>query len=133
VANYIIQQHRDYLLGLTSKIKPITEKEAAEELNLSCSTLSRIVRDRYVSTPVGIYKLRWFFRRGVGGSHTVDTDEIKEIIRELIEKENPKKPYSDRELALIIAKKYGIKISRRTVTHYRKELGIKASSKRKKR
>ncbi|NPA74023.1 MAG: RNA polymerase factor sigma-54, partial [Epsilonproteobacteria bacterium] len=57
---------------------------------------------------------------------------IKEYIKEIIKNEDRKKPISDNKILQLIEKKFGIKIVRRTITKYRKQLGIAGSSERKK-
>ncbi len=133
VAELIAQTQRDFLLGQRPFLVPMTETEAAERLGTSVSTISRIVRDRYADTPVGVFELRFFFRRGAGGSHTVGIDEVQERIRQLVAQEDPTKPLTDEALARILREEYGIKISRRSVTEYRKALGIPKSSRRRRK
>ncbi len=133
VAELIAQTQRDFLLGQRAFLVPMTETEAAEQIGTSVSTISRIVRDRYADTPVGVFELRFFFRRGAGGSHRVGIDEVKERIRELIAREDPGQPLTDEALAQILRKEFGLRISRRSVTEYRKALGIPKSSRRRRK
>jgi RNA polymerase sigma-54 factor len=56
---------------------------------------------------------------------------VKDILNEMIAKENSAKPLSDEEIVKILAEK-GIVIARRTVAKYRSELNILPSHLRKK-
>ena len=80
--------------------------------------------------PVTI-KLGYFFTSGVEGEDGagVSSNSVKAIIKEMIASENPKKPYSDQEMAELLVEK-GIAISRRTVAKYRESMHILSSSKR---
>lgn len=111
---------------------PLTLKEVADYIEMHESTVSRATNGKYVQTPRGLYELKYFFTSGVkdqrGGVSS--STSIKATIKEIIDEENPKKPYSDQKIADILNKK-GSNISRRTVAKYREELDIPNSSKRK--
>jgi RNA polymerase sigma-54 factor len=133
VSEFIAEMQRDFLLGKTKFLKPITQTEAAHRLNIPISTFNRVVKGRYADTPVGVFELRFFFTKGISkGDEQVSSDELKNAIRKLIENEDPHHPLSDQEIADLLRKE-GFKIARRTVAEYRKEMGIPKSSKRRKR
>ncbi len=120
-------------------LKPLVLRTVAEACGIHESTVSRITsgRDRqyrYVQTPRGVYPLKFFFSRGVetedGGS--VSTRYVKELIREIIEGEDPARPYSDEKIVKILKEK-GIDRARRTVAKYREEMGIPSAARRKRR
>lgn len=94
-------------------------------MEVSPSTVSRAVKDKYLQCPWGTYPLSFFF--SVGGSETEGAKEtpesIKACIQKFIQEENKKKPYSDRILTEKL-RETGISISRRTVAKYREALGI---------
>ena len=79
-----------------------------------------------------MYEIKYFFSAGVSGStgEGISSNSIKEFIKEIVETEDPKKPYSDQKMVEIFEEK-GIAISRRTIAKYRDEMGILSSSKRK--
>ena len=87
---------------------------------------------KYLQCPRGVYEIKYFFSAGVSGSEGegISSNSIKEFIKEIVENEDPKKPYSDQKMVEIFEEK-GIAISRRTVAKYRDEMGILSSSKRK--
>ena len=81
---------------------------------------------------VTVFEFKYFFSGGftTGDGTAVSSRSVQEMIRELVDDEDPKKPLSDSKLTeLLIAR--GIDISRRTVAKYREELGIQASHLRK--
>jgi RNA polymerase sigma-54 factor len=129
ILNIILQRQEDFLKG-KGNLKALTVKEVAEILGVHESTVSRIVNSKYVKTPVGTYPLKFFFvRESVEG---VSQDELLNLIREVIENEDKRKPLSDEQIAKILREK-GFNIARRTVTKYREILGIPSSRERKKR
>ena len=115
----IFKRQKDFLKDGKS-LKPLSIAEVAGELSLHESTVSRAVKEKFVETPFGVYPLRFFFKKGLSGTAV---DSVKEMIRELIEKEDKRKPLSDSKIASLL-KERGIKIARRTVAKYREEMGI---------
>jgi RNA polymerase sigma-54 factor len=113
-------------------LKPLTLRDIADKLGIHESTVSRATANKYVQTPRGIFPLKFFFSSGVetSGGDSVASSSIKHFLRELIEEENARKPLSDQKLADLL-EKIDIVISRRTVTKYREEMRIPASSRRK--
>lgn len=104
-------------------IKPLTLSDIASCLKIHESTVSRSLKDKLIETPFGTFPSRFFFRKTSGSS----SEKLKEAIREIIECENKEKPYSDSKIAQILKEK-GFKIARRTITKYRKEMGIPGAS-----
>ncbi len=133
VAELIAEWHEDFLKGKTMDLKPLTQTEAAQRLDIPVSTLNRVVKGRYAETPVGIFELRFFFQRGAGGSSEVSLDKTLQLIREIIDSEDPEKPYTDDEIREILKRNYGVILSRRSVAIKRASLGIPNSNKRRKR
>lgn len=112
-------------------LKPLTLKDVADDIEVHESTVSRTVNGKYVQTPRGTFELKYFFSSGLGSSNgDMSSTSIKSIIKNIIEKENTKKPLSDQAIANILNGK-NIDISRRTVAKYRDELNIPSSSGRK--
>ena len=107
-------------------------RQIAEKLDIHESTVSRATNGKYVQTPMGLYELKYFFNWGIENQNgnVISSISIKDMIKDIISKENVLKPVSDQEIANILIKQ-GIKISRRTIAKYRDELGILSSSKRK--
>jgi RNA polymerase sigma-54 factor len=112
-------------------LKPLTLKEVADDIGVHESTVSRATNGKYVQTPRGLYELKFFFSSGLSSNRggDVSSTSIKSVIRDIIEEENIRKPYSDQQISNILKEK-GISISRRTVAKYRDELEIPSSSMR---
>ncbi|NLK43395.1 MAG: RNA polymerase factor sigma-54 [Tissierellia bacterium] len=131
VIESIIKFQREFFLEGEKSLRPLTLKDIANDIDMHESTISRATNGKYVQTPRGLFELKYFFSSGVeshdGGISSVS---IKTIMKEIIDKENPKKPYSDNKLSEILGQR-GIKISRRTVAKYRDELNIPPSNIRK--
>lgn len=134
VINAIINRQIDYFEKGLDFLKPMTLKDISEDLGFHESTISRAVKDKYIATQNGTIKLKSLFTQKVNNSYYEEEEKsvinIKNKIRDLINKENKKKPISDQIICNILNEE-NFSISRRTVAKYREELGIKSSSKRK--
>lgn len=113
-----------------AQINPLLLKEVAQQLSLNPSTVSRAIRGKYIQTSFGNYPLRHFFGRSLSPQQKISTNEIKEILSNLIENENSNEPYTDAQLVECLKNKQ-IKIARRTVAKYREQLGFLKSKRRK--
>ena len=131
IAEFIAQKQEEFLLGKAAFPVPVSQKDAALELDIPPSTLNRILKEKYADTPRGVFALRFFFKHGVRGTNfTLSQDELLDIIKEIIDSEDKAYPLSDEEITAILNQR-GIKIKRRTVTQKRKKLGIPSSRERK--
>lgn len=131
VVESILKFQRDFFEKGEKGLKPLTLKEVAEDIDMHESTVSRATNGKYVQTPRGLFELKYFFTSGLSTNKgEVSSTSIKAIIKDIINGENPKKPYSDQKISDILKDK-GINISRRTVAKYRDELKIPSSSMRK--
>lgn len=112
-------------------LKPLVLKDVAEHCQLHESTVSRVTNSKFVQTARGLFPLKFFFSSGTTTSEGEDISSlhVKKILKELVDKENPKKPLSDSKLQELLEVQ-GVKIARRTVAKYREELNIPSSSKR---
>ncbi len=129
----IAEYQRDYFRTQDEKnIKPMILKDIAEITGFDVSTVSRVVSNKYVQTPFGIIPLKALFsdKLQTSSGEEVSTKVIKEIIKEIIDSEDKKKPYSDDKIAKILKNK-GYKIARRTVAKYREQMDIPDSRLRK--
>ncbi len=132
VTKAIVDQQKMFFDMGPGHLIPMVLKDIAEKLEVHESTVCRAVNDKYLQCSWGIFELKYFFSTGFSAKeqdHTT-SENIKLLIRELIENENKKKPYSDQKLTDILVKR-GIQISRRTVAKYRGELKIPNASGRK--
>ena len=133
VGQFIINKQNQYL-NKTSDKKPIVNKEIAKALAISESTVSRIVRNKYIQLPDRLIDLKELLQKKVNKSEEgkdVTPQELKQYISEFISKENSNKPLSDENLRSILSSKYQIKVARRTISKYREEAGIGSTRVRK--
>ncbi len=134
VTEAIFEVQADFLEQGVKGLKPLVLKQIAEMAGVHESTVSRVTSNKYVETPQGTYRLKYFFSGELptdSGSN-VSATIVKEKIKEMIAKEDPAKPLSDRAIADAL-KAQGIRAARRTVAKYREELDILPSSKRKRK
>ena len=125
IMRIIISKQKKFFTSQGKKINTLKISDIANELNLSSSTVSRAVKEKYIKTDFGIISLRKLFNL----DSAVFLHQQK--ILEYIENENKEKTFSDQDIVNLLEKE-GIKIARRTVTKYREKLGYKSSHKRKK-
>jgi len=132
VMKSIIKFQRDFFDYGADHLKPLVLRNVADDIEMHESNISRVTTNKYVYTPQGIYELKYFFNSGLNteNGESIASEGVKSRMKVLIEGENPKKPYSDQEIADVF-KQQGINIARRTVTKYREKLGILSSSRRK--
>jgi len=132
VANYILERQRDFIEQGLDYIQPLTLIELAQEIGVHESTVGRVVANKYIMTPRGVFPLKYFFHKSLSGDYgeEISSLRVKERIRKMVENEDRKNPLSDLEIEEILAKE-NFKIARRTVAKYRKQLKIQPSHMRK--
>ncbi|RMD80782.1 MAG: RNA polymerase sigma-54 factor, partial [Lentisphaerae bacterium] len=125
VAEFIVEKQQEFFEFGEEALKPLTMKEAAEALGIHQTTVSRAVANKYMMTPRGLVPFRLFFSSG----YTSDSGEalsqkgIKQKIQHIIANEDPTRPLPDQKISDLLQKE-GYKVSRRTVSKYREEMGI---------
>ena len=133
VAKSIVKYQREFLDKGIQFLKPLVLRDVAEDIQMHESTISRVTHNKYVHTPQGIYELKFFFNAGITSGHgeTMASESVKNLIREIIAKEDPKKPFSDEKLVQIL-KGMEIHIARRTISKYRELMRVLSSNERRK-
>lgn len=131
VTEAIVEHQKRFLDEGPEAIEPLKMQQIADRVGVHVTTVSRAVDDKWVQTPRGILPLKRFF---VGGTQTeqgedVAWDTIRLKLQELIDKEDKSSPYSDEDLVDELGKN-GMSVARRTVTKYRKKMGIPSSRQR---
>ncbi|MBI4616122.1 MAG: RNA polymerase factor sigma-54 [Planctomycetes bacterium] len=130
VASELVNSQKAFLDHGLSHLRPLKMQDVADKLGIHVSTVSRAIAEKYMQTPRGIFPMKFFFS---GAVKTQDGDEsrvrVKQRVQEVIESEDRANPLSDDEIADKM-KAQGIDIARRTVTKYRKALGIASSRQR---
>jgi len=132
VAKSIIRFQRDFLDRGIEYLRPLVLRDVADDIGMHESTISRVTTNKYMQTPQGLFELKYFFNSGLSTSEGdfVASESVKNRIREIIEKEDPKKPLSDQKIADMLSGQT-VNIARRTVTKYREILKLGSSSERK--
>ena len=125
-------QKEFFLTGDEKKLKPMILKDIASIVSMDISTISRVANSKHVSTPYGIFSLKYFFSESLttDSGEEVSTREVKTILNEAINKEDKSKPLTDEKLASLLKEK-GYLIARRTVAKYREQLNIPVARLRK--
>lgn len=132
VTRAIVNRQKSFLDNGPEFIVPLKMQEIADEVKLHVTTISRAVDDKWVQTPRGIFPLKRFFG---GGTQTATGEQVawetlKNKLIEMISNEDKANPLSDEDI-MDSFEKQGLEIARRTVTKYRKMLGIPSSRQRK--
>ncbi len=132
VAESIVRQQREFLDHGIDHLRPMVLRDVAEDIGMHESTVSRVVSNKYMHTPRGLFPMKFFFHSGIDREYGDDISSltVKKRIRQLIDGEDAKRPLSDSELMKILNRE-GIHIARRTVAKYRDELKIPSSNDRK--
>ena len=127
VGELICKRQISFLQDNPLKINPLSNKNLSDELGLHPSTISRILRSKYIDTPKGIIPLKSLMISSVSKTRDVTPIQLMQLIESIIQEE--KKPKSDNKIALELNKR-GFNLARRTITKYRKKLNIDSSRNR---
>ena len=132
IAHQIVDRQREFLEFGPSALKPMTMVQIADAVGVHETTVSRAISGKYMSTPHGVFDMKYFFTPGyqTADGEAMSNTSVKGMIGEMVEDEDPKNPLSDKEIVELLSQK-GIPIARRTVAKYRSELGILPSNMRK--
>lgn len=132
IATAIVQRQREFLDYGPEKLRPLKMQEIADAVGVHISTVSRAIRGKFAQTPQGILPLKAFFSGGQRTSRGGQRSRvaIQERIKAIVDAEDRSAPLSDEEIVRILRERDGIKVARRTITKYRKALGIPASTMR---
>jgi RNA polymerase sigma-54 factor len=131
VTQSIVKFQKEFLDKGLPYLRPLSLRDVGEDIGMHESTISRVTTNKYVETPQGLFELKYFFHSGIasGDGEMVSSVSVKKMIQDLLANEDPSKPLSDQEVALIL-KGRALTIARRTVAKYREELGILPSHQR---
>jgi len=133
IMNAIVNRQMEFFTTHGENIKPMFEKDIAEDISMDISTVSRVVRGKYVQTDFGIFDLKYFFSAAMKTESGEDVSNkiYMDKIRELIEKEDKSKPLSDDKIAEMMNNE-GFSLARRTVAKYRENMKIPKATLRRK-
>ena len=132
IAHEIVKRQTEFLEEGPSALKPMTMVQIADAVGVHETTVSRAISGKYLASPHGVFEMKYFFTPGyqTAGGESMSNTSVKGVIAELVGKEDPKNPLSDKEIVELLEKR-GIPIARRTVAKYRNELNILPSNMRK--
>jgi RNA polymerase sigma-54 factor len=132
VATSIVNFQQEFFEHGVRSLKPLILKDVAQDIGVHESTVSRVTTNKYMSTPFGVYEMKFFFPTGIGKEHghELSTNVVMDMIAELVAKEDKNSPLTDDEIVVILKQKQNITIARRTVAKYREILNIRSSRER---
>jgi RNA polymerase sigma-54 factor len=134
VARFIVDRQKEFFEKGIDYIRPLTLMEIAQDIGVHESTVGRVVANKYMMTPRGVFSLKYFFHKSLQGSYGEDVSslKVKDRIRRLVEAEDKDHPLSDIEIGDLLSRE-GLHIARRTVAKYRNQLKIQPSHIRKRK
>jgi RNA polymerase sigma-54 factor len=132
VANEIVRRQEGFLRHGVQHLKPMKMQDIADAVKVHISTVSRATSGKFIQTPQGIFDMKRFFSSGTmsDAGDMVSQQAVKDTLKQIVEAEDKDNPLSDDQLVEELGKR-GVHIARRTVTKYRKALGITSSTRRK--
>jgi RNA polymerase sigma-54 factor len=132
VAESIVRHQRAFLDHGITHLRPLVLRDVASDIGMHESTVSRVVANKYMHTPRGVYEMRFFFHSGITSTmgEAISSVTIKDRIRKMIGEEDAARPLSDSRIADVLGAE-GLPLARRTVAKYREELRIPPSNLRK--
>lgn len=133
VTESIVKFQKEFFDDGIDHLKPLVLRDIADDVEMHESTISRVVTNKYVHSPRGVFELKYFFGSSINTNdgNTIASKSVKEEIRKIIAGENHRNPYSDQEIVEALATS-GVNIARRTIAKYREMMRILPSSRRKK-
>ena len=133
VASSIVGFQRTFLDQGIEQMRPLVLRDVADDIGMHESTVSRVVKNKYMHTHRGLFEMRFFFHSGIPSNYqreSISSLTVKERIRKIVAQEDNRRPLSDAAIVKVLTAE-GLQIARRTVAKYREELRIPSSSVRK--
>ena len=127
VGSLLCKIQADFLSNKSAELKPISNLELAKELKISPSTVSRILRSKYIQTPKGAVSMKSLLASSVSKTRKVTPIQLMEEIQKIIEVEKNK--LSDQRISDLLNKR-GFNLARRTIAKYRKKINLPSSRNR---
>jgi RNA polymerase sigma-54 factor len=131
VTESIVRFQGEFFERGVEHLRPLNLRDVAEDIGMHESTVSRVTSNKYVQTPHGLFELKFFFNSSIQTSDgtSIASESVKEKIREIVRKEDPRRPLSDQQIVELLSVS-SIHIARRTVTKYREAMRILPSTRR---
>ncbi|HVN95847.1 MAG TPA: RNA polymerase factor sigma-54 [Syntrophorhabdaceae bacterium] len=132
VAKSIVRFQDEFFEKGLRSLKPLILKDVAQDVGVHESTVSRITTSKYMSTPHGVYELKFFFPTSISKSEgeALSTNVVMDFIAEMVKNEDKRKPLTDDEIASVLRQRQNVRIARRTIAKYRDILNIRSSRER---
>lgn len=130
VATEIVRTQDAFLVHGVTQLKPMTLKMVADEIDMHESTVSRVTTSKYISTPRGLFEMKYFFTTALsstagGADHSAES--VRYLIKQMVDAEDPRKILSDDKISARMKDEHDIEVARRTVTKYREATHIPSS------
>jgi RNA polymerase sigma-54 factor len=129
-ATEIVRMQDAFLLHGVTRLKPMTLKMVAEAIEMHESTISRVTSNKYISTPRGLFEMKYFFTTALGsasGASEHSAESVRHLIKQMIDAEDPGKTLSDDTIAARLRDDVNVDVARRTVAKYREGMHIPSS------
>jgi RNA polymerase sigma-54 factor len=132
IAREIVIQQRDFMDLGPAHLKPMRMGQVAEAVGVHETTVSRAAAGKFMSTPHGVFEMKYFFTHGYTNSdgEVVSNESVRQAIAQIVKEESSSRPYSDQDIVKLLAER-GMPVARRTIAKYREQLGILPSHLRK--
>ena len=134
VASEIVRQQDAFFAHGVAQLRPLNLKQVADAIEMHESTVSRVTSNKYLSTPRGLFEMKFFFSAAIpstGGGEAHSAEAVRHRIKQLIADEGENVLSDDRIVEILV--EFGIDIARRTVAKYRESLNIPSSVQRRRR
>lgn len=130
VTKHIMEAQEKFLTLGETMMKPLLLQDIAKKVGLHESTVSRITTQKYVSTPQGVFELKYFFSNSINTKEEpTSTTALRALIKKIIREESIENPLRDHQIMQIL-KERGITVVRRTISKYREAMHIPTSDER---
>lgn len=131
VAAEIVRQQDGFLQHGVAHLRPLILRDIAEAVEMHESTVSRVTSNKYIATPRGTFELKYFFTTALHGTNGEEhsAEAVRHRIRRMIDTEGPEDVLSD-DAIVVVLRREGVDIARRTVAKYREALHIPNSVQR---
>jgi RNA polymerase sigma-54 factor len=132
IAREIVERQKEFFDQGPANLRPMTMSKVADAVGVHETTVSRAVSGKYMTTPRGLFELKYFFTSGytTAEGESVSNESVRQAIVEIVGGEEPTKPLSDQDIVGMLSER-GLPIARRTVAKYREQLDILPSHLRK--
>ena len=126
VIEQILLVQGNFLSNKSEFLNPLKLEDIANKIDKDISSISRVVKNKYIDTPIGLISLKSLFSNALTkkSGKTASTNELKKVMLEIIDAEDNKSPLSDSDIVEKLNEKDFL-VARRTVAKYRKLLDIK--------